>query len=55
MNYWRDKKMLDKLKLYYEAKLNLINSFDKHLEKKGNLSEKQLELVKRIYKNIKDE
>lgn len=55
MSYWRDKKILDTLKVYYEAKLNLINSFNKHLEKKGNLSEKQLDLVKRIYKSIKDE
>lgn len=54
MSYWRDKKMLEKLKMYFESKLNLINSLEKHLENKGNLSEKQIELVKKINKDIKD-
>lgn len=54
MSYWRDKKMLEKLRIYFESKLNLIDSMEKHLEKKGNLSEKQLNLVKKIHKDIKE-
>ena len=55
MSYYRDKEMLKKLRIYFESKLNLINSLDKHLENKGNLSAKQLDLVKKIHSTIKDE
>lgn len=51
-SYYRDKEMLNKLKLYYESKLKLIYSMEFHLNKKGNLSTKQNNLVNELHKQI---
>lgn len=49
MSYYRDRAMIEKLRVYYESKIKLIESLHIHLKKKGNLSAKQLELIAELH------
>lgn len=43
-----DRILLDKAKDFYMKKVQLIESLDKHLTKKGNLSKAQQDLLRKL-------